>query len=191
MKAEIKLNPVNDIMVKNYQTVTSAGTSLNQVPYLFKSPAFHDLAKSGYYYGVYDIGAGKYNKTLDYILDRFDDLPYMPFDPYNRPEWENKASQHLAEAVIEMNFPLIVTCSNVLNVLDSDEAIKKVCEEAAYYASNDGVALFTVYRGSGTRGEATYTARGFQRNQDESFYIPFIRQAFGNILRKGRIIKAW
>lgn len=164
---------INEVMTKNFQTVTSAGTSLNQVPRLFKSAVFHLLAESNLYYGVFDIGAGRYDKTFDYILSRFDGIQYMPYDPYNRPYIENEASEHLAEAVLEYEWSLIVTCSNVLNVLDSDAAIEKVCRQAAYYASNGGIALFTVYEGDGT-GKGKYTSKGYQRNQGASFYIPFI-----------------
>lgn len=168
---------------------TSAGTSLNQVPALFKSPVFHEAANSGNYYGIFDIGAGKYNKAFDYILNHFDGIQYMPFDPYNRPVWENEASEDLAQAALDMGFSLIVTCSNVLNVIDGE--LTDIIKQAAEYAGNKGIALFKVYEGTGY-GIGRYTCKGYQRNQKMAYYIPFIRKAFVHVEKCAEnIIKAW
>lgn len=173
------------------QTVTSAATSLNQVPAIFKSPIFKAEIQSGKYSAIFDFGAGKYDKTGDYCAENFPEW-YLPYDPYNRPMFENAASMDFARALInDLNLSMIVVCSNVLNVIDTDAAIYDILFKCAFLASNDGAALFKIYEGdkSGIGGR---TVKGYQRNARTADYMDCIKQYFGNVKRyPGNIIKAW
>ena len=88
------------------QTIDSANTSVNQLPFLHKNVAD---SLNGYF--VLDYGCGKYSKGLDYLEGVSDGC--VGYDPYNQPEEVNYwAMKYLGEGSVD-----IVVCSNVLNVV--------------------------------------------------------------------------
>ena len=103
------------------QEVTSAETSISQVPAVFKSKHFNVQEGSR----NLDIGGGKYDKGSVYLKEERGVENYI-YDPYNRTELHNK--KVLEE--VKQNPPDTVTIPNVLNVIKEPEVRKNVIEQA-------------------------------------------------------------
>ena len=89
------------------QEVSSAGTSIKQIPALFtnKNVVFGDTN--------IDIGGGRYDLATNYLAER--GTTNLLFDPYNQSKEVNKAT---LDYLMEGNKADTVTCANVLNVMD-------------------------------------------------------------------------
>ncbi len=143
---------------------TSAGTSINarKLPILYSK-----LAKAGvlaHGTGI-DLGCGKYT---DHIADfvHAQGGTVMFYDPYNQPATVN------AETLFHRNRSHYCICSNVLNVIDDDDAVRDVIRKAV--ALGNGIAYFTVYEGNGTGiGSETQKGLSWQRNMKLHKYAAF------------------
>lgn len=175
------------------QTITSAGTSLNQIPALHKSSildmyvgaAKAEQANGGNFAFIVDYGAGRYNAGESFLMNRHN-IPVFSYDPYNRPAQENKFTTEVMEA----GYCPIVICANVLNVINDDDAIRETLSNIRRAIRNvNGVALFTVYEGNKS-GIDTITKAGYQRNARTSEYIPILRESFHSIEKRGKILIA-
>lgn len=175
------------------QTITSAGTSLNQIPALHKSSlldmyveaAKAERAKGGDFAFIVDYGAGRYNAGKIFLTSRHD-IPVFSYDPYNRPMEENRFTAEVMKA----GYCPIVICANVLNVVNDDEAVREILSNIRRAIRNvNGVSLFTVYEGNKS-GVGTATKAGYQRNTKTSEYIPILRESFHSIEKKGKILIA-
>jgi hypothetical protein len=93
------------------QEYSSASTSLNQVPALFKNPQviFNGLNL--------DYGGGKYDTATMYLADR--GIESVVYDPYNRTPEHNAAS---INKVRKNGGADTITCANVLNVIKEPAA---------------------------------------------------------------------
>lgn len=178
------------------QTITSAGTSLNQIPALHKSTAvkniIQDLNRGGITASVIDIGAGKYDRAGDFIKSEYSAV-YHAYDPYNRPKIENAATLRK----IENGRADVCLCANVLNVINDESALESVIQLCRQAVSDRfspkityGIALFSVYEGDKS-GDGKETPRGYQRNAPTAAYVPLIQRYFKNVEIHGKIIKAW
>ena len=155
------------------QQRTSAGTSINSK----KLPALYTkLAKLGVMTGTgIDLGCGKYITHLaSFAADHECTMRF--YDPYNQPEQVNY------EALIHRDENQFCLCSNVLNVLDNESAVRSTIREAV--SLGNGVAYFTVYEGNGTGiGTETQAGMSWQRNQKLRSYEAFcdgLKVAFKN-----------
>lgn len=172
------------------QTITSAGTSLNHIPALHKSATLDMCvatvkAERKNFAFIVDYGAGRYNAGEIFLSNRHN-IPTFSYDPYNRPTEENALTLKIMETG---NCP-IVLCANVLNVINSDDAITEILSNIRRSIRNvRGVALFTVYEGNKS-GIGTATKAGYQRNARTSEYIPILRESFHNVEKKGKILIA-
>lgn len=175
------------------QTITSAKTSLNQIPALHKSSildmyvgaAKAKQANGGDFAFIVDYGAGRYNAGESFLMNRHN-IPVFSYDPYNRPREENKFTAEIMKA----GYCPIVICANVLNVINDDDAIREILSNIRRAIRNvNGVALFTVYEGNKS-GIDTITKAGYQRNARTSEYIPILRESFHSVERKGKILIA-
>lgn len=160
------------------QSVTSAKTSINKS----KLPAiFNRMPDDVRECTVFDYGCGKY-VTLPAVwaLDR--DCDYLPFDPYNREAIDNYTSIITARSRRGMGHRIAVICSNVLNVIDSDDSIREAVREMMSIGSEIYV---TVYEGDGT-GAGRYTGPDqYQRNaklRDYARFFPGCRISNGMII---------
>lgn len=178
------------------QTITSAATSLNQIPALHKSPIVKNiirgLDREGLEASIVDIGAGKYNRAGDFIRSEYG-AAYYAYDPYNRTEEENAATLRK----IETAWNDICLCANVLNVINDNEALGNVVQLCRRAVSDRispkityGVALFAVYEGNKS-GIGAPTRAGYQRNLPTAAYIPLIQRYFENVEIHGKIIVAY
>lgn len=160
------------------QEVSSAGTSIKQVPALFNN-------KNVVWGKVnIDIGGGRFDLATDFLKER--GVFNLVFDPYNRPEKQNSDT---LEFLQKGNKADTATCANVLNVIAESDARANVILEMAKAIKPDGRAYFMVYEGDGS-GEGRKTSAGWQNNRKTASYEDEIRQYFGEVVRKGKLIIA-
>lgn len=132
------------------QKCTSKATSVNskKLPAIFKKIQFNpgDL--------VQDWGAGKYTDHIREFVES-KGCQYHPYDPYNLPGSEIWPCD-------------VVVCSNVLNVIDSDDVLVETIFDITYVGK---MAYISVYEGDGS-GVGKVTKKDcYQRNQKLSWYF--------------------
>lgn len=152
--------------VSSVQDITSAKTSINasRIPSLFSNKIF--LRECSDF--VFDFGCGSYTKHIEnYLLKH--GIFYLPFDPYNRTFIENQASLLTLYELIAKDMHFSFTCSNVLNVIQNDDIIKRIISISSLFDKR----FFTVYEGDRT-GTGKHTKSDcYQRNQKISDYLDF------------------
>ena len=149
------------------QTYTSARTSMNaaKLPKVYgKLPPLprHSL--------LFDYGAGKYT---DHIREALPDVIYCPYDPYNQPDDVNAASITYLANAMHCRYPVTVVCSNVLNVIDSENELDAIASRIkTAVLRTGGAAYITVYEGDRTgKGRRTGPDQ-WQRNEPLRDYLP-------------------
>lgn len=153
------------------QLYTSAATSINSR----KAPAIvHQLHKANLLSTgmlLLDYGCGRYPETTRAALC-LSPLEYAYCDPYNVEPAENGRNR---ARVMAAGGADVVMCANVLNVIDSDDAVQAVVDDAIHMLADrcGSTAVFSVYEGdrSGT-GRQTKTDC-WQRNQKLRDYVRF------------------
>lgn len=150
------------------QTCTSARTSVNSG----RLPAVY--SKIPYFTGrvVLDWGCGKYTDHIRAALPRH--LAYLPYDPFNQPEEVNRDTLALIRIAVHTATPVTCICSNVLNVIDNDEEVRKIANWLRYIVTETGgIGYVTVYEGdrSGT-GRKTGPDQ-YQRNAPIREYLKY------------------
>ena len=160
------------------QSVTSANTSINSK----RLPAIYGKIHLNEGDRVLDYGCGRYMEHLTrYCLENHAEL--FPFDPYNISEQVNRETREELE-----NRPATIgIMSNVINVIDSDEAIREAIKDALSLIS--GKLYITVYEGDRT-GHGKYTSNdSFQRNMKRKEYVPMLENMGFNVeMKRGMII---
>lgn len=161
----------------------SAKTSVNKN----KVPRLYSAVESTYGWKKgsinLDIGAGKYADitTTPFLKER--GVINLAYDPYNLSRDHNKIVLRLAS----YNKVDTVSLSNVLNVIDNiPEKIEAL--KLAYDSLLVGGSLYVCCYNSQRSG---VTAIGtFQDGMPLSYYVPYIKEVFGNATTKNEIIKA-
>ena len=165
------------------QTFTSSATSINRT----KLPAVYGRATFSAPF-VLDYGCGKY---IDHIADHLhkQGRELFPYDPYNQTADVNRTTVERIAVCMNKRIPLDVVCSNVLNVIDSEADISRIC----HYLENivtttGGTGYITVYEGDRS-GTGRQTGRDqYQRNAPLRDYLRFFHSAtihHGMIIIKG------
>jgi hypothetical protein len=162
------------------QSISSADTSLNQVPALFKSSAFDAPEGSR----NLDIGGGKYDKGTEYLAAEKGVDSYV-YDPFNRSAEHNKSV--LDE--FSGNPADTVTAANVLNVIKEPEARLDVIQRAFDNLKPGGKAYFDIYEGNKS-GVGKETTKGWQNNMKAAEFEDEIRSVFPEVNRKGTMLIA-
>lgn len=156
------------------QAFTSARTSVNRskLPAVYSKASFPSSI-------VFDYGCGKYT---DHIRSHVNALHkvYLPYDPYNQSVDRNKASVAIVLNAMyaPIPMPVDVVCSNVLNVIDSDGEVSRIChyiEEIV--TATGGTAFVTVYEGDRSCVGRQTGRDSFQRNAPLSDYLRFFHHA--------------
>lgn len=163
--------------MKLAQQITSAKTSINQVPGLFKSPLLEALPS----HRNLDIGGGKYDTGTDFLKSR--GIESHVYDPFNRPAEHNEAVM----SRFKENPADSVTIANVLNVIREPEARQAVIQQALDALRPGGKAYFSVYEGNRS-GAGAETPKGWQENRKALEYLDEIKKHFPEAQRKGDII---
>ena len=151
------------------QAITSAKTSIMQIPALFKHKAVV-FGKTNV-----DIGGGRFDLAKNYLAER--GTKSMIFDPYNRGAQENSETLAFLQSGKRAD---TATCANVLNVIAEPAARSNVILEAAKAIKPDGTAYFMVYEGNGT-GIGKQTSSGWQNNRMTADYVDEMRRWFRNV----------
>lgn len=160
------------------QKISSAKTSIKQVPALFNNPNV-TFGKTNV-----DIGGGKYDLATQQLA-RNGTTNYV-FDPFNRSEDENARTLDFVKTSGGAD---TATCANVLNVIAEKGARDNVILEMAKAIKKDGTAYFMVYEGDGS-GVGRETSSGWQNNRKTADYYDEIKQYFNKVSRKGKLITA-
>ena len=160
------------------QAISSADTSLNQVP------ALHKDARVVWGDVNIDIGAGAYDAATNYLKDK--GVTNLKWDPYNQSESVNRATLKYLQ---DGNKADTATSANVLNVIAEEDARLNVILQAAKSIKRDGKAYFMVYEGDGS-GIGRKTSKGWQNNLKTREYADEIRTYFNNVQVKGKLIVA-
>lgn len=135
---------------------------------------------------VFDYGCGKYTDHIRKAVEKAC-RRYLPYDPFNQTIQVNEDSRQWAFLCKLAGTPIIVTCSNVLNVIDDDETIAHIIDDMRSLGNR---CFVTVYEGDKS-GIGRYTGKdAFQRNLKLKEYIPLIEKAGGKNVhaRNGMII---
>lgn len=104
---------------------------------------------------ILDYGAGKHTEHIRKFLDS-KYIDYKAYDPYNGSDEDWNLVK-----------PDLIVCSNVLNVIDNDEAMKAVHD---YVSSQKVPYLITVYEGKKTGIGAVSKKDCYQRNAKVATY---------------------
>ena len=150
------------------QNYTSANTSINKskLPTAYTTYKPHGI--------VLDYGCGKY---IDHIRKYCFDcgcIGYLPFDKYNQPEDINRKVLKFGRLWGADS----IYCCNVLNVIDSDDAVLDVLNDINVCMHLNSVAYIQIYEGDKSgKGKATKTDC-YQRNERAEAYTKFITQVF-------------
>lgn len=159
------------------QTITSAKTSINTVPKLFKKmDNLLSFSSSNL-----DYGGGKYDTATKYLKEHHNIDNYV-YDPYNRSKLHN----HMVMSKVDYHS---ITCCNVLNVVDDETMIDIVQQlrKLAKNQKNEIVPVFIqVYEGNKS-GVRKTTTKGQQRNQRAEEYEGLLKMIFSSVSRKGNI----
>lgn len=154
------------------QTCTSARTSINST----KLPKVYSRNKS-WSRTVLDFGCGKYTVHIRRHLEQ-ENSTLLPYDPFNQPASVNADSLGKVLKHIKRHDPVDVVCSNVLNVIDDDETVQKICRHIEYIVSKTGGKGYcTVYEGDRSGVGRKTGADQYQRNEPTSAYKKYFRRA--------------
>ena len=154
------------------QKYTSSATSINRS----KLPAVYGKATFSATM-IMDYGCGKY---IDHIREHVHSLhkAYLPYDPYNQSDDENASTATLVCNAMYLHFPVDVVCSNVLNVIDDDDTVRKIARHLEEITTaTGGTAYVTVYEGNRS-GTGKQTGKDqYQRNALLRDYLRFFHNA--------------
>ena len=162
------------------QTFTSSATSINstKLPAVFKkAPLSAGL--------VMDYGCGKYTDHIrDYVSNAH--RVYLPYDPYNQPDDRNALTANYVINAMYARYPVDVVCSNVLNVIDDDDTVRKIARQIEEITTaSGGTGYVTVYEGNRSGVGRQTGADQYQRNEPLRSYLRFFRNAE---IRNGMLI---
>ena len=152
------------------QKFTSAATAVNgkagKLPAAFSK--LDNLVTPGAYF-ILDYGCGS-NTDLPRAWCAAHGCRYLPYDPFNQPDDVNRSSREMAVLAKACGYPVIGVCSNVLNVIDSDDAVQTVVNNLQALTN---LAVVTVYEGDG-KGTGRQTGPDqWQRNEKLRAYERF------------------
>jgi hypothetical protein len=165
-----------DLGERTMQAISSANTSLNQVPASFKTVNWVPGATNA------DIGGGRYDTGTEYLA--LQGVKNLVFDPFNRDEIFNRGVFSELKKGTDT-----ATVSNVLNVIAEPEIRLEVIRQAAKAIKPDGTAYFQIYEGSGS-GEGQETSKGWQNNARTPSYVTDVEKYFNDVTRRGNLITA-
>lgn len=158
------------------QAISSADTSLNQIPAVFKKIPW----KAGTV--NIDIGGGRFYKATDFVKEK--GVENIVFGPFNRDyEHNSKAFERVKQGGDT------VTVANVLNVIAESDARDNVILQAARALKANGTAYFAIYEGSGD-GVGKATTKGWQNNKKTADYMSEVKKHFAEVHKSGNVIVA-
>lgn len=157
---------------------SSANTSINskKLPAIYKK-----LADMMEHKRFIDVGCGKYINHLRDFATEHNAVAFF-WDPFNRTEDQN------TDAFIMSREPIVdfAICSNVLNVIDRDDAVTSCILNAVNLGN--GTAYFTIFEGDGKGvGRETGTDK-WQRNEKLRGYKKYVPEEMDVKFKNGMMI---
>lgn len=152
------------------QTYSSRGTSINsaKLPKVYKKVRFRPGDT------VLDYGCGKFTGHIRKNVDG----EYLPYDPFNQTAQINENSLRKVREAMRSGKAVDVVCSNVLNVIDNEDTIRKICQRIEYIAEKSGGRGFvTVYEGDKTGRGRRSGLDQYQRHEKLAEYIKYFKNA--------------
>ena len=175
------------------QTYSSAATSINST----KLPAVYSrVSDSAYQWSdkLLDYGCGRYVDHLIKYTTEHSNAPedeysrfcaWYGYDRFNRSDADNSEPLKGFAAAEKQFMKRMVFCSNVLNVIDSDDVVKVIAGFLTACAISGAAVFVTVYEGDRTGiGRATKTDC-YQRNEKIVSYLKYFDKNF--TIKKGVI----
>lgn len=151
------------------QAFTSASTSINstKVPAVFKKVAW------GAGQVNLDIGGGRFDTAAEY-LEQFG-TRNLVYDPYNRTLEHNTS---VLDELYAREGADTCTISNVLNVINDEEARLEVLDLARHWLSGTGICFITVYEGDRSSVGRQTGKDSWQNNRPLKEYLQEVRAVF-------------
>jgi hypothetical protein len=159
------------------QTITSAGTSIKQVPAILnKIVRVMDRPEGffAYAHDVLDMGGGKYDLMTEQLAEM--NIRNWVLDPFNRSEEHNA---YVVKMLTTRPADFAI-CSNVLNVVREFQDRQSILRTIKMLSSPMGLVFFTVYEGDGT-GKGKKTTKGWQENRPTASYLRELKRQFGSV----------
>ena len=143
------------------QKRTSSNTSINakKLPAISKKVDWKKFSGKT----VLDIGGGKYNNFKEWLKASYN-VDLLIYDKFNRSIEENQEALSCT--------PSLIICSNVLNVIDSNEVIEQIVDLIESYNTE---YIITVYQGNGSNIGNETKKDCYQRNSKISEYLRFFK----------------
>lgn len=162
------------------QNITSKNTALNQVASTFKAFNFDNCL-------VLDYGCGK-GMSKEFCENTYNNCKVFLYDPFHGFDETNKFFESCSQ-----NTKNIITCNNVLNVLQDDilkSVITHIAMLADYYLTD---VIFKIYEGNKTGNGKITKNDCYQRNEKTEGYVTLIDTIVNNgchydVKRKGQYI---
>jgi hypothetical protein len=152
------------------QTITSAKTSVKQIP------ALHKEVASMLYGDVLDYGGGKYETAKEWVETNTTSKLFV-YDPYNRSEEHNNKSLECKTN--------IVLCANVLNVIKEKESRLAMLKHIKALVRGRCNIYFSVYKAIRNKKYVETSEfvgqpsnKGWQNCQLLKFYAPELHSVF-------------
>ena len=179
------------------QKYTSAATSINasKLPVIYNK-----LTDEAYLWAssYLDFGCGRYTQHIaDHVATKAYEVAqkapreyrdhmgiWHGYDAYNRTEEENEFELAAFREESEF-FNQIVVCSNVLNVIDSEEVIAWIAARLMTWADAGAAIMVTVYEGDKSGVGRVTKADCYQRNEKIVSYLKYFDKNF--TIKKGVI----
>lgn len=169
------------------QKYTSANTSINKnrLPAIYGKliPFLTDAGIHGA--NIFDYGCGRYTDHIKKAMENNGHV-WHGYDKFNQ------SPEHNAEALdfANSNLMTVTVCSNVLNVIDSDDVVREVMADCLRIAGG-GVVMFTIYDGdrSGIGRQTGFDS--YQRNQKLREYIQYLPEGTTYKIKMGALVASY
>jgi hypothetical protein len=167
------------------QAFTSADTSLNQIPGLYK--IVPKLLKQLDYWShareVLDYGGGRFDAFVE-ELARLGTRSFV-YDPFNRTHEHNL----LVVRLLKIKPARVTVCANVLNVIREPAVRQEALETMRKLTAPAGDVLISTHSGDGdSRGRIT--PKGWQSHRPTKNYLREVRRVFPDAFYCGGLILA-
>lgn len=170
--SEFLRESIAEKLMEAEQEITSATTSLNQVPAGDKKLCTNGTFKKGQ--TIVAVGGGRRDLATKYIKDNVGADNHVD-DPFNRSKEHNDQVEkdHTGKADH-------VTLHNVANVIKDDEHLHQALEKSKRYMHPEhGQFHMSVYVGDRSgKGKLTQGDKSWQRNAPLKDYLPHVKNIF-------------
>lgn len=162
------------------QEISSANTSQKQIPAITKNLMevignIQTFVPNIGRLKLLDYGCGKYDLFENYCQNELG-LDYYGYDKYNRDFLTNFQALTCD--------PNIVTCNNVLNVIQDNEIMENIVKQIS---EMECISIFKVYEGNRTGLGKTTKNDCYQRNEKAVQYMEILYKYFVNVDKKGDV----